>query len=86
MYFQGENTHLLGAMARGRMKEPHQKSGQDRGCAAPWEASCTLPAHPLPTLNMLPSPAVLWVLQDTELSLAAYLPCQALGYLPAAAL
>lgn len=84
MYFHRESTSLLGAMDRGRTKDaPPEKWTGQRLCAAPWEAFCSIPACPLPTLNKLHSPPLLWMLQDTELSLAAYLPWLALGYLPA---
>lgn len=87
MHFHRESTRLLGATDRGRMKDaPPEKWTRQRLCAAPWEASCSIPARPLPTLNTLRSPPLLWLLQDTELSLAAHLPRLALGYLPAPAL
>lgn len=92
-YFHRESTYLLGAMGRGRMKDASPDNWTGQRCAAPWEASCSIPGGRTASLcvhcppsTRSHSPPLLWVLQDTELSLAVYLPCLALGYLPATTL
>lgn len=58
---------------------PHQKSGQDRGCVLPHgkppAASLEERQHPCRSTAHPQHAPLSWVLQDTELSLVAYLSC-----------